>query len=214
MTDRTSKEQSVQRFSGWGIAMMQNKPTTEYVLASDYDALAAQMRTAPSNLLARAVELLQLGASSDERSRLRKDIEAFLRSPRETTAESWIALTDRLPEGDEHVLVSMSNGHVKTDLAWYVRGTFLADRERCVFTHWMPTPPSAVKSEAPRYTWTCKCGQVNDLAFGDICNGCMRRAPKINEQPSAPAAVRPTLSEPNSLGSAAGVDLTISRPPQ
>lgn len=93
-TFKTSNEQSVQRFSGWGIAMLQNKPITEYVLASDYDALAAQLRIAPSNLLVRAVELLQLGASSDERGRLRKDIEAFLRSPPETSAEPVVPVPE------------------------------------------------------------------------------------------------------------------------
>lgn len=34
----TTDERSVRRFGGWSIAMMQEKPTAEYVLASDYDA--------------------------------------------------------------------------------------------------------------------------------------------------------------------------------
>lgn len=34
----------IKRFAGFGIAMLQESPAREYVLASDYDSLAAQLR--------------------------------------------------------------------------------------------------------------------------------------------------------------------------
>jgi hypothetical protein len=37
----TADPKNVHRFSGWGIAMMKERPATEYVLASEYDAVVA-----------------------------------------------------------------------------------------------------------------------------------------------------------------------------
>lgn len=36
--NQSTEKRNVQTFSGWGAAMMREKPTAEYVLASDYDA--------------------------------------------------------------------------------------------------------------------------------------------------------------------------------
>jgi hypothetical protein len=61
------------------------------------------------SLLAQAAELLQLGASSDQRGRLRKEIEAFLRTPSETTGDGWIACSDRMPTHGLKVMAYFRN---------------------------------------------------------------------------------------------------------
>ena len=74
-------EKSVQRFSGWGIAMLKERPTTQYVLASDYDALVAEhtrLREEVARINALAIHLNSGGRDPDEKCYTKRDVEALI----------------------------------------------------------------------------------------------------------------------------------------
>lgn len=56
----TSNGQSIQRFSGWGISMLKERPDCGYVLGRDYDRLSAELERYKHALWAANGFLIQL----------------------------------------------------------------------------------------------------------------------------------------------------------